>query len=463
MAHRPIRVVPAAALREGFEAIRREADVPTAFPPEVEAEARAVAASQTARARRRAVRDDRPAGLARPRPGAAHRARAATGTACATRSPTSRAFVAPGGALDAEAHARGVTVYAPDAQGAAAPAGPVGGRREPAARAVAPGGAVDARPRRRRRARRHRRRARRGPQRRAAHLRRRPGAELAAAAARRSASGVWRSRSRAAACGSTSPSRRSCARTAAWTVRYRVPLPTEDHNAQVSLLTGMAAAAADAARRDRHPAHPAAARRARAGRACAARPHALGVAVAARDVLSGLRPQPRSGAARRTPRSCTRRRASAAAPATPRSTASRRAEPSTSRSPAPYAHATAPLRRLQDRYVSECCLAASRGHPDPRTGSAPGSPRCPTAMAAAGRRAATVERGVVDLVEAVAALRPRGRALRRRSSSTRSSCSCAEPAVRGKLDGDAPAPGNEVTVRLERADLATRSVRFTSV
>ena len=25
---------------------------------------------------------------------------------------------------------------------------------------------------------------------------------------------------------------------------------------------------------------------------------------------------------------------------------------------APYAHATAPLRRLQDRYVSECCLAA---------------------------------------------------------------------------------------------------------
>ena len=27
---------------------------------------------------------------------------------------------------------------------------------------------------------------------------------------------------------------------------------------------------------------------------------------------------------------------------------------------APYAHATAPLRRLQDRYVSDCCL----GHPD---------------------------------------------------------------------------------------------------
>src|SRR5690348_2685702 len=27
-----------------------------------------------------------------------------------------------------------------------------------------------------------------------------------------------------------------------WTVRYRVPLETEDHNAQISLLTGMAAA-----------------------------------------------------------------------------------------------------------------------------------------------------------------------------------------------------------------------------
>ena len=47
MAHRPIRVVPAAALREGFEAIRREAHVPTAFPPEVEAEVRAVGTPQT--------------------------------------------------------------------------------------------------------------------------------------------------------------------------------------------------------------------------------------------------------------------------------------------------------------------------------------------------------------------------------------------------------------------------------
>ena len=39
----------------------------------------------------------------------------------------------------------------------------------------------------------------------------------------------------------------------------------------------------------------------------------------------------------------------------------------------------------------------------------------------------------------------------------------AEPAVRGKLDGHAPTPGNDVTVRLDLADLATRSVRFTSV
>ena len=33
---------------------------------------------------------------------------------------------------------------------------------------------------------------------------------------------------------------------------------------------------------------------------------------------------------------------------------------------APYAHATAPLRRLQDRYVSECCLAAAAGTSPPQ-------------------------------------------------------------------------------------------------
>ena len=43
MPARRIRVDPATAMREGFEAVRREAGVPEAFPPEVQAEAEAAA------------------------------------------------------------------------------------------------------------------------------------------------------------------------------------------------------------------------------------------------------------------------------------------------------------------------------------------------------------------------------------------------------------------------------------
>ena len=48
MPSRWIRVVPASALRAGFRAIRREADVPEQFPPEVQAEAEAAATKANA-------------------------------------------------------------------------------------------------------------------------------------------------------------------------------------------------------------------------------------------------------------------------------------------------------------------------------------------------------------------------------------------------------------------------------
>src|SRR5919206_188454 len=52
---------------------------------------------------------------------------------------------------------------------------------------------------------------------------------------------------------------------------------------------------------------------------------------------------------------------------------------------APYAHATAPLRRLQDRFVSECCLAARAGTPVPDWVHA-GLAALPDALAAGSRR-----------------------------------------------------------------------------
>ncbi|MDN3020593.1 RNB domain-containing ribonuclease [Streptomyces sp. S.PB5] len=66
---------------------------------------------------------------------------------------------------------------------------------------------------------------------------------------------------------------------------------------------------------------------------------------------------------------------------------------------APYAHCTAPLRRLADRYASEICLAAVAGDPVPDWVLA-AFEALPREMAEGGRRAGAVERACVDIVEA---------------------------------------------------------------
>ncbi|MCX4677575.1 RNB domain-containing ribonuclease [Streptomyces sp. NBC_01433] len=64
-----------------------------------------------------------------------------------------------------------------------------------------------------------------------------------------------------------------------------------------------------------------------------------------------------------------------------------------------YTHCTAPLRRLVDRYAAELCLAAVEGH-EPPDWVREALPALPKEMADGTRRANTVERGCVDLVEA---------------------------------------------------------------
>ena len=66
---------------------------------------------------------------------------------------------------------------------------------------------------------------------------------------------------------------------------------------------------------------------------------------------------------------------------------------------AEYAHATAPLRRLVDRYVSEVCLALCAGADVPGWARA-ALPRLPEEMAEADRRAHELERECVALMEA---------------------------------------------------------------
>ena len=67
---------------------------------------------------------------------------------------------------------------------------------------------------------------------------------------------------------------------------------------------------------------------------------------------------------------------------------------------ATYAHATAPLRRLADRYVVQAALAIANGQPVPEAVAA-AFDRLPKTMAVADARAAQIERAVIDLAETV--------------------------------------------------------------
>jgi exoribonuclease R len=65
---------------------------------------------------------------------------------------------------------------------------------------------------------------------------------------------------------------------------------------------------------------------------------------------------------------------------------------------APYAHCTAPLRRLADRYVLQAVLAVANGRPVYAT-MADAFERLPDAMARAEARDGQIERAVIDLAE----------------------------------------------------------------
>jgi exoribonuclease R len=134
------------------------------------------------------------------------------------------------------------------------------------------------------------------------------------------------------------------------------------------------------------------------------------------------------------------------------------AEPAHFAIAAPYAHATAPLRRLQDRYVIECCLAAVAGTRPPEWVTS-ALPALPDAMTAADRRARSVERAVVDLVEAMLLENREGETFRA-VVVDEDLIQIAEPAVRGHLSEGCPAAGTAITVRLDSADPAARKVAF---
>ncbi|MFD3499145.1 RNB domain-containing ribonuclease [Streptomyces sp. NPDC058678] len=126
---------------------------------------------------------------------------------------------------------------------------------------------------------------------------------------------------------------------------------------------------------------------------------------------------------------------------------------------APYAHCTAPLRRLVDRYASEICLAAAAGDAPPDWVLTALDP-LRKEMADGTRRAGAAERGCLDIVEAALLKGQVGETFdawvvdvdeRRPTIGT---VQLESPAIIGRIEGGgAPLPlGERLRVRLTQAD-----------
>jgi VacB/RNase II family 3'-5' exoribonuclease len=131
-----------------------------------------------------------------------------------------------------------------------------------------------------------------------------------------------------------------------------------------------------------------------------------------------------------------------------------------------YAHVTAPLRRLADRYASEICVALCAGSEVPDWVVA-AMHELPDTMTGSGRRANQYENAIVDLCEAellhdrvgerfAAVVVDLDEKDRRRGDIT-----IQDPAIEATVTGSVDLPlGEEITVELVAADPRTRKVEF---
>ncbi len=132
---------------------------------------------------------------------------------------------------------------------------------------------------------------------------------------------------------------------------------------------------------------------------------------------------------------------------------------------APYAHATAPLRRLADRYVVEAALALANGLPVPEPVAAAFG-KLPTTMQRAEARAGQVERAVVDLAETAILANRTGElfdAVVTDLGEQGARIQLCDLPVVARTAAHGVVPGNRVRVRLESADPATRRLAFQRV
>ncbi|SCZ50553.1 Exoribonuclease R [Arthrobacter sp. UNCCL28] len=154
---------------------------------------------------------------------------------------------------------------------------------------------------------------------------------------------------------------------------------------------------------------------------------------------------------------------------------------------APYAHTTAPLRRLIDRFVLVICEALSNNRDIPGW-AREALPSLPEIMASSDQLAGRLERAALDTVEAalvanhvgqefdavvISGSKPaNGNNANGNGNNTNGSngnrtngvgpygtVQIAEPAVTARCDGELES-GTKVRVRLVKADIASREIRF---
>lgn len=128
----------------------------------------------------------------------------------------------------------------------------------------------------------------------------------------------------------------------------------------------------------------------------------------------------------------------------------------------PYAHVTAPLRRLADRYATEICLALTAGAQVPDWARAALS-GLPETMERSDRRSHEVERAVIDLAESTVLAGRVGEVFSGavvELNGEGATVVVDDPAVRAKCLGTGFQLGTRVRVRLVQADPVSRKVRF---
>jgi exoribonuclease R len=244
-----------------------------------------------------------------------------------------------------------------------------------------------------------------------------------------------------------------------WRLVLRAPLLVEEYNAQISLLTGQAAAGIMLAGgvgllRTMPAPKPEAVARLRAAAPALGIDWPSGTAVGA--VVAAVDPaQPRAAAFLDQAAELLRGAGYSAFDGTVP------AAPAHGAVAAPYAHVTAPLRRLADRYATEVCLALHAGQQVPEWARA-ALPKLPEVMASTDRVASAAERGAVEFAEAVLLAGRVGEVFDAAVidvDDRAATVALDDPPVRARCDGALPL-GERVRVRLTEADPKRRRIRF---